>query len=222
MSRGEWIGSAEELRSRVALDLGGVWSLAYAAEIGALRLAQLPGADEDFALTAAAGDFGDAVDVLEDVAPGHPDALGPRSWATPHSTRSRHAGRRWRGWSCRVGHARAGCDPARDRAGGARGRRDSVRPVDVGLLADHRHPAVTHPPGPVTYGELLDLVADHLARAGLAPTEHPPVSPGAMAADPWAATRKSCTPSVNTSPLCSTAARDGCWSMTSELVNFLV
>jgi hypothetical protein len=56
----------------VAVDLGGVWSLTYAAEIGALKLAQLPGADEDFALTAAAADLGDAVDALETVAPDAP------------------------------------------------------------------------------------------------------------------------------------------------------
>ena len=65
---GAWLGPAEELRARVAVDLAGVWSLSYAAELGALRLAQLPGADEDFALTAAAADLGDAVDALEAVA----------------------------------------------------------------------------------------------------------------------------------------------------------
>ena len=54
------------------MDLAGAWSLSYTAEIGALRLAQLPGADEDFALTAAAGDLGDAVDALEAAAPDLP------------------------------------------------------------------------------------------------------------------------------------------------------
>lgn len=72
MGRGAWIGSAEALRARVAVDLGGVWSLTYAAEIGALKLAQLPGADEDFALTAAAADLGDAVDALEATVPQAP------------------------------------------------------------------------------------------------------------------------------------------------------
>lgn len=72
MDGGAWTGPAQSLRARVAADLGGVWSLTYAAEIGALRLAQLPGADEDFALTAAAGDLGDAVDTLETVAPDAP------------------------------------------------------------------------------------------------------------------------------------------------------
>lgn len=72
MPAGAWTGPARHLQASVEVSVGGAWSLTYTAEIGALRLAALPGADEDFALTAAAGDLGDAVDALETALPDLP------------------------------------------------------------------------------------------------------------------------------------------------------
>jgi len=69
---GAWIRPADQLRASVQTSIAGVWSLTYAAELGALRLALLPGADDDFALTAAAADLGDAVDALEHAVPDLP------------------------------------------------------------------------------------------------------------------------------------------------------
>ena len=72
MTAGAWTGPAEPLRARTQTTIAGVWSLTYTAELGALRLAQLPGADEDLALTTAAADLGDAVEALEAAVPDLP------------------------------------------------------------------------------------------------------------------------------------------------------
>ena len=72
MTAGAWTGPAETLRARTQTTIAGVWSLTYTAELGALRLAQLPGADQDYALATAAADLGDAVEALEAAVPDLP------------------------------------------------------------------------------------------------------------------------------------------------------
>lgn len=62
---GAWTRPAEHLRATVHASIAGVWTLTHTAELGALRLALLPGADDDLALTTAAADLGIAADALE-------------------------------------------------------------------------------------------------------------------------------------------------------------
>lgn len=60
-----WTGPARVLVDRAAPDLAGLWSLLFAAQRGALRLALDPRVDRDLSLTLAAMDLGEALEELE-------------------------------------------------------------------------------------------------------------------------------------------------------------
>ena len=66
---GAWTAPARHLQATSAHDIADIWRLAHTAEIAALRLAMLPGTDDDLALSCAAADLGDAVDALETLDP---------------------------------------------------------------------------------------------------------------------------------------------------------
>lgn len=68
-----WTRPARVLVDRAAPDLPGLWSLLYAAQRGALRLALDTRADGDLSLTLAAMDLGEALEELEW---NHPDLAG--------------------------------------------------------------------------------------------------------------------------------------------------
>lgn len=67
-----WTGPARELVDRLGAGVDALWSLAYSAQSGALRLATVEPLDEDFALSEAAMDLA--------------DALGEIEWARPELT----------------------------------------------------------------------------------------------------------------------------------------
>jgi len=78
----QWMPSARVLVDRLEHGLEGLWSLVFAAQNGALRLAQDRELDGDLSLTLAAMELGEALEELEWTDPGLPAAsislvLGP-------------------------------------------------------------------------------------------------------------------------------------------------
>ena len=64
-----WTEPARELVDRLGVGMDALWSLTYAAEAGALRLALVEPLDEDLSLTAAGMDLAEALSELEWVRP---------------------------------------------------------------------------------------------------------------------------------------------------------
>lgn len=64
-----WTESAGELVERLGVGMDALWSLIYAAQSGALRLALLEPLDEDLSLTSAGMDLAEALSELEWVRP---------------------------------------------------------------------------------------------------------------------------------------------------------
>lgn len=64
-----WTEPARELVDRLGVGMDALWSLVYAAQTGALRLALVEPLDEDLSLTSAGMDLADALGELEWVRP---------------------------------------------------------------------------------------------------------------------------------------------------------
>ena len=160
---GAWTRPAEHLRASVQATIAGVWTLTHTAELGALRLALLPGADDDLALTTAAADLGDAVDALEHAVPDLPRTgvvvdFGDAPLDEVQACRTALAGLILSALAT-LGHAVTHPVPGTPEATTAptgrrrrtrrprraRRRRHRPGPAHLRLLADHRHPAMTTP-----------------------------------------------------------------------------
>ena len=64
-----WMEPARELVNRLGIGLDALWSLIYAAQTGALRLALVEPLDEDLALTEAGMDLAETLGELEWIRP---------------------------------------------------------------------------------------------------------------------------------------------------------
>ena len=64
-----WTQPAQELVDRLGIGMDALWSLIYAAQVGALSLALVEPLDEDLSLTEAGMDLADALGELEWVCP---------------------------------------------------------------------------------------------------------------------------------------------------------
>lgn len=64
-----WMQPARELVERLGVGMDALWSLVYAAQSGALRLALVEPLDEDLSLTSAGMDLAEALGELEWVRP---------------------------------------------------------------------------------------------------------------------------------------------------------